>query len=56
MRIVFWGIFLPTKKSRHASKTPIPLGAAGIIKPADHDKENMTNKKIMLGVLVLLFM
>ena len=49
--MIFCGIFLPTKKSRHASNTPTPAGAAGTIKPKDHDKEKITNKKMMLGVL-----
>ena len=53
MRIIFCGILSPTKKSKQASKTPTPLGAAGIIKPIDHDKEKITNKKIMLGLFIL---
>ncbi len=48
---MFCGIFLPTKKSRQDSKTPIPLGAAGTIKPKDHDKEKITNKKMKLRLL-----
>ena len=50
-RIIFCGIFLPAKKSRQASKTPTPLGAAGTIKPIDHDKEKIINKKMMFGAL-----
>jgi len=34
-----------------ASKTPTPPGAVGTIKPKDHDKEKIINKKIMLRVL-----
>ena len=49
--IMCCGIFLPTKIRRQASKTPNPLGAAGTIKPKDHDKEKITNKKIMLRLL-----
>ncbi len=50
-RIIFCGIFLPIKKRRQASKTPNPPGAAGTIKPTDHDKEKMINKKLMFGIL-----
>ena len=50
-RIIFCGIVLPMKKSKQASKTPTPLGAAGTIKPKDHDKEKITNKKIILMLL-----
>ena len=50
--MTFCGIFLPTKKRRQASNTPTPLGAAGIIKPIDHDKEKITNKKIMFGLFI----
>ena len=49
--IIFWGIFLPAKKSRQDSKTPIPLGAVGTMRPIDHDKEKITNKKITLELL-----
>ena len=31
---------------------PTPLGAAGTIKPTDHDTEKITNKKIMFGLFV----
>ena len=52
-RITFWGIFLPTKKRRQASKTPTPPGADGTTKPKDHDKEKITNKYMMLRVFVV---
>ena len=52
MIIIFCGIFLPTKKSRHASKTPTPPGAVGITKPIVHDKEKITIKKIMFRLLL----
>ena len=52
MIIIFCGILLPTNKRRQASKTPTPPGAAGTTKPKDHDKEKITNKNIMLGVLL----
>ena len=52
-RTVFCGIFLPIKKRRQASKTPTPPGAVGTTKPIDHDKENTTNKKMMLRVLLV---
>ena len=45
MKIIFCGIFLPTKKRKQASKTPTPPGAAGTTKPKDHDKEKITNKR-----------
>ena len=41
----------PIKKRKQASKTPTPLGAAGTIKPKDHDKEKITNKKMMFRLL-----
>jgi len=44
---------LPTNIRRQASKTPTPPGAAGTTKPIDHDKEKMTNKKIMFRVLLV---
>jgi len=44
MRIIFCGIFLPTKKRRQASKTPTPPGAVGTTKPKDHDKEKILIK------------
>ena len=47
-RISFCGILLPTKNRRQASKTPTPLGAAGTIKPKDHDKEKIVNRKMIL--------
>jgi len=46
-------MFLPTKKMKQASKTPTPPGAVGITKPIDHDKEKITNKKMMLKVLLV---
>ena len=45
---------MPTKKRRQASKTPTPPGAVGTTKPKDHDKEKITNKNMMLKVLVVL--
>ena len=30
---------------------PTPLGAAGTIKPKDHDKEKVANRKMMLRSL-----
>ena len=53
MKIIFCGILLPTKKRKQASKTPTPPGAVGTIKPTDQDKEKITNKKMMLRVLLL---
>ena len=53
MRIIFCGILLPTKKRRQASKTPTPPGAPGTTKPKDHDKEKITNKKMMFRVLLV---
>ena len=53
MRIIFCGILLPTKKRRQASKTPTPPGAVGTNNPKDHDKEKITNKNIMLRLLVV---
>jgi len=44
---------LPTKKRRQASKTPTPPGAVGTTKPKDHDKEKITNKNMMLRVLLV---
>jgi len=44
---------LPTNKRRQASKTPTPLGAAGIIKPIDHDKEKITNKNMLFRKLLV---
>lgn len=38
---------MPTKKRKQDSKTPIPLGAAGTIKPIDQDKQKIINKKII---------
>ena len=52
MIIIFCGILLPKNKRRQASKTPTPPGAAGTTKPKDHDREKITNKKIMLRVLL----
>ena len=52
MRIIFWGILLPTKKSRLASKTPTPPGAVGTTNPKDNDKEKIANKNIMFKVLL----
>ena len=49
---MFCGIFLPTKKSIQASKTPIPPGAVGTTKPIDHDKEKITNKKMIFKLLL----
>ena len=53
MRIIFWGILLPIKKRKQASKTPTPPGAVGTTKPKDHDKEKITNKNMLLSVLVV---
>ena len=33
---------------------PTPLGAAGTIKPKDHDKEKITNKKMIFDELCVL--
>ena len=38
---------MPTKKRKQDSKTPIPLGAAGTIKPIDQDKQKIINKRII---------
>ena len=38
---------MPIKKRKQDSKTPIPLGAAGTIKPIDQDKQKIINKKII---------
>ncbi len=32
---------------------PTPPGAVGTTKPKDHDKENITNKNMMLRVLLV---
>ena len=48
-------MFLPTKKRKHASKTPTPLGAVGIINPIDQDKQKITNTKI-ISAWPLIFM
>ena len=53
MRIIFCGMLLPTKKSRLASKTPTPPGAVGTTNPKDHDKEKITNKKMMSRLLLV---
>ena len=45
---MFWGESFPIKKRKHDSKPPIPLGAVGTIKPIDHDKQKITNKRIKL--------
>ena len=37
---------LPIRKRKEPSNTPIPPGAAGIIKPSDQDKQKMVNIKI----------
>ena len=47
MTVIFWGIVLPTKKRRQASKTPTPPGAVGTTNPKDHDKEKITNKNML---------
>ncbi len=51
-RISFCGTFLPIRKRRLASKIPTPPGAVGTAKPKDHDKEKITNKNIILRVLL----
>ena len=51
IRIVFWSTILPERNKRHASKTPMPLGAVGTIKPKVHDREKVTNKKKILWLL-----
>ena len=51
INIIFWGIFSPERKRKQASKTPTPLGAVGTIKPTDHDKQKITNKKTISGKL-----
>ena len=43
---------MPTKKRKHASKTPTPPGAVGTTNPKDHDKEKMTNKNMIFSVLL----
>jgi hypothetical protein len=53
MRIIFCGILLPTKKRKHASKIPTPPGAVGTTNPKDHDKEKITNKKMLFRVLIV---
>ena len=42
---------MPIKNRRQASKTPTPPGATGTIKPIDHDKEKIANRKMMLREL-----
>ena len=48
-KIIFCGILCPAKKIKQASKTPIPLGAAGTIKPTAHEIQKIINKKSVLG-------
>ena len=38
---------MPKRKRKQDSKTPMPLGAAGTIKPIDQDKQKIINKKII---------
>ena len=42
---------MPANKRKKDSKTPIPLGAVGTIRPIDHDKQKITNKNIKFIVL-----
>ena len=44
---------MPTKKRKQASKIPTPPGAVGTTKPKDHDREKVTNKYMMLSVLLV---
>ena len=44
-KISLCDVLLPTKRRNEASKTPIPLGAVGIIKPIDQDMQKITSKK-----------
>ena len=43
---------MPTKKRKQVSKTPIPPGAVGTTNPKDHDKEKITNKNMILELLL----
>ena len=40
-----WEKSLPIRKRKQPSYTPMPPGAAGIIKPIDQDRENIVKIK-----------